>query len=390
MKNKYLTRFKFKFNCLNVNKHISSYLYGLRSYEDIKPLRLLIHPSGKCNDSCKYCKRNTDPKIEPDFFGNRDYIDKLARDVEELGIKDIHMLGGGEPFFYKDNMFYFLERLRNVDTHTRIITNGKNLNDSDISSIVKDELVSNLNITQSTDSEEMAGKLYQNKERHTHTISLLGNILKYKKLYNKKFPQIDIMFVLSNLNYNKIDKIISMLKELKVNYFFMQPLRIDCDDYKELDLSEEQKKEFLVKIPETKRLLQKANIVSNINDFEVNDDFITDSRDYKSVIPDTILTGRHLKIGCYFPLTTIAIHHDGIIPKCYFNKPLFDRNYFSISSLKEEIRSAGYLDFVKNFVGGNCLSSCDGCRICILNEMREIKKDFINFKKKNDILVNCP
>jgi MoaA/NifB/PqqE/SkfB family radical SAM enzyme len=190
------------------------------------------------------------------------------------------------------------------------------------------------------------------------------------------------MFVLSNLNYNKIDRIVSILKELNVNYFFMQPLRVDCDDYKDLELSEQQKKEFLKKIPETEKLLKEANIMSNINDFKINDNFIANSRDYKSVIPDTVLSGRHIKIGCYFPLITIAIHHDGVIPKCYFAKPIFDRNYFSISSLKEEIMNAGYLDFIKNFIGENCLSNCDKCRICILSEIEEIKKAFINFNKE--------
>jgi len=381
MKDNNFSQFRFKFNHENVFNHMSNYLYGLRSCQDIKPFRLFLHPSGKCNDSCKYCKTNINSKLEIDFFKNKNYLDKLARDIEELSIKDIHMLGGGEPFFYKENMFYFLEKLINVDAFIRIITNGNNLNDLDISNIVKDGLVSQLNITLSTDSEKMSGRLYQNKKRHAQTISVLESIFKYKSFYNKQFPRIDIMFVLSNLSYNKIDSIISILKELNISYFFMQPLRINCDDYRELELSNQQKKEFLDKIPETEELLKKANIMSNINDFKINDDFIENSRDYKCVIPDTVLLGRYLKIGCYFPLTTIAIHHDGAIPKCYFADPLFAKNYFSISSLKEEVMNADYLDFIKNFIGGNCRSNCDKCRICILYEVEEIKKMFVNFNR---------
>lgn len=356
-------------------------MYSLRSCQDIKPARLFLHPSGMCNDSCKYCKTNINAKIDQDFFNNRGNLDKLARDIEELGIRDIHMLGGGEPFFHKDNMFYFLEKLINVDALIRIITNANNLNDSDINNIVKYGLISQLNITLSTDSAEMAAGLYQNKERHTSTISILESILKYKDLYNKQLPRIDIMFVLSSLNYNRIDSIVSILKALNINYFFMQPLRVNCDDYKGLQLSEQQKREFLEKIPETEELLKRANIMSNINDFKINDDFIANSRDYKSVIPDTVLFGKYIKIGCYFPLTTIAIHHDGVVPKCYFANLIFNKNYFSVSSLKEEIIGADYADYIKNFIGENCLSNCDKCRICILYEIEEIKRTFANLNK---------
>jgi organic radical activating enzyme len=378
MKNN-LLEFRFKFNHENVFSHMSNYLYGLRSCQDIKPVRLFLHPSGKCNDSCKYCKTNINSKLEIDFFKNRSHLDKLAKDIEELGIRDIHMLGGGEPFFYKDNMFYFLEKIINVDAFIRIITNCNNLNDSDIRNIVKDGLVSQLNITLSTDSEKMSGRLYQNKERHVRTISVLDSIFKFKNFFNKQFPRIDIMFVLSNLSYNKIDGIISILKKLNISYFFMQPLRINCDDYRELELSDEQKKEFLEKIPETEKLLKDANIMSNINDFKISNDFIENSRDYKSVIPDTVFSNRHLKMGCYFPLTTISIHHDGAIPKCYFADPIFKKNYFTISSLKEDVMNAEYLDYIKNFIGENCQSNCDKCRICILYEIEEIKKMFVSF-----------
>jgi MoaA/NifB/PqqE/SkfB family radical SAM enzyme len=311
-----------------------------------------------------------------DLFSRREFIDKLIKEIKEVGFIDIHVFGGGEPFFYKKNMMYFLENLKNVDVYLRVITNGMNLEEEDIKLIVKEGLVSQLNFTLNYASEDSSITAYGNKRRHEHTLYVLRNIKKYKEIYKVDYPNVDIMFVLMSNNYRELPDIIKLISNLNINFLFFQPLRVDCDYHKTLTLTEKDRENFIEDIPYLKQILSENNIRSNIDDFIVSRSFIDDSAAHRSVVSDTKINLFSTTLGCYFPLTTFAILNNGRIRKCFF---LLD-SYYRHNYLKKEfklvdfLRSSEFRDTVGNFTGPHSISNCSRCTLCVLYEFEEIKR----------------
>jgi len=366
----------YKYNQESVFESIVQYLSKLRTERDIRPLRLFVFPSGRCREKCSYCSLNNNKPGVVDLFSKKKFVEKLIVDIKESGFIDIHLFGGGEPFFYKENMMYFLESLQDTDGYLRIITNGMNLEEKDIKLIVKKGLVSQLNLTLNYASEELSLETYGNRERHRHTLYILQNIKKYKSIYRVKYPFVDIMFVLMNNNYRQLPQIIKLVSTLDINYFFLQPLRIDCEYHKTLALSEKDKEYFVSSISILRRLFSDNGIRSNIDDFVVDENFIDDSAYHRSVVSGTRINFSSVSLGCYFPLTTVAILNNGTIPKCFF----LPYNYYQYNYLEESFRLSKFLSSSEfksamgNFIGPASIANCPRCTLCILYEFEEIKR----------------
>lgn len=400
--------FNFKFN-IDTLTPIARYLFDLKRDSSITPKRLFIYPTGLCDDKCKYCVDGVNAgdadflqyDKEKDFFNSRTYIDKLISDIKELQIIDMHVFGGGEPFFYKANMFYFLDKLRDVDIFIRIITNANNLNDEDIKMIIGNKLISQLNISFNTDTDVSAEKIYAKAARHTHSLEILNSITKYKNIYKTDFPKVHIMFIVLNINYNKTVEIIELLKEHTIEFFMFQPLRIPLNVKMGLALSPEQEQEFIMNLPYIEKVLKKYNMRSNIDSLKSANSVLVNTKVAKDKsIPlessnaesladkfygvdlySSELINKHgLKIGCHIPLTTTAICYNGNIPFCAFKyNEQYRANYFDIPSLSDFIQSQEYKTFVNYFINGTLPAICKDCSFCIPYEYEAIKCNFKNF-----------
>jgi MoaA/NifB/PqqE/SkfB family radical SAM enzyme len=377
--------FRFKYDSGAVSDELARYLYGLKGVSGISPRRLFIYPTIYCNDSCKYCDDGLhyhDARSKAlaygkkgDFFSNKKYIDRLARDIRELGIIDIHLFGGGEPFFYRENMLYFLERLKDVDVFVRVITNTKGLGEKDIRWIVKNRLVSQLNISLNSDSQDTAGKIYADASRHKHTLDIIGWIDKYKKLYKTDFPKIDIMFIVLNVNYDKIMDILELLKSHRINYFFFQPLRVCTDKQKQFLLTPEDREIFEKQVPLIKNKFDELKIKSNIDELRGREDPRVDPAAGEPVNDLALKSKDGMVLNCYMPLTTLSICYNGNIPFCQFSfHNQYSVNYFDMCRLNDFIRGKEYSGFTGQFIGGRLPELCDGCKFCVPSELAFIRE----------------
>jgi len=385
--------FKFKYAPDAVTDSLARHLNELKKGSRVKPKRLFVYPTCLCNEACRYCSdglnndstQRTNIKYDKDrdFFSNKSYIDRLVKDIRALKITDVHLFGGGEPFFYKQNLFYFLEKLKNTDVFIRVITNTRYLDENDIARIVKGGLISQLNISLNTDSENTARKIYPDPSRHQHTVEVLQWVTKYKGLYRTDFPKVDIMNILLNVNHDKILDIIDLLRGHRINYFFFQPLRVYSDKQKAFLLSPEEQGELERQIPEIGKRLGGLGIRSNIDEFRMikNDLRGTDSA---KLSDDLELKNQHgLALKCYMPLTTISICYNGNIPLCQFKyDKQYSRNYFDIQGLEELAKSREYSDFTGRFISGQLAEICDKCNFCVPHELNFMRERILHLSGK--------
>lgn len=385
-------KFKYKYNPEAVTGGLVRYLDGLKGPSGLSPKRLFIYPAILCDDNCKYCNDGLHHQgsdsvalaVDPrgDFFSDRKRIDKLVRDIRGLGIIDVHLFGGGEPFFYKDNMIYFLKKLKNIDVFIRVITNTKCLEEEDVRQIVKHQLISQMNISFNSDSDQTAGKIYSDSSRHRHTLDVLNWISKYKRLYKTDFPKIDIMFIVLNVNYARIIEIIGLLDEFGINYFFFQPLRVYTEKQKQFQLSTSEQDDLEKMIPGIESRLNSLKIRSNVNELKRKETGVPaiSSTEAKNALE--LKNSKGLTIDCYMPLTTISICYNGNMPFCQFNfRSQYSKNYFDIPGLGEFIKEEEYSGFVNKFVGSGLPVVCRGCNFCVPSELNTIRECMLGSSK---------
>ena len=385
--------FKFKYDPESLMNALARHLYSLKKESVIFPFRLFIYPSGLCNDSCRYCndgaragRKSSEDFLQykpvRDFFANKEYIDKLIKDIKDLEIRDIHLFGGGEPFFYKASMFYFLEKLKDTDVFIRIITNANNLDTWDVDYMVKNKLVSSLNISFNTDSKEAAMMIYSDFSRHSHSLNILEAIVKCKENYKTDFPRVNVMATLLNTNYNKVPDIIQLIGGYRVDFFSLQPLRYSADNQKQFKLTKEQEDAFVQTIPQIESRLNEFEIFSNISEFKKEEKNVSDNLiSNEPFLRPKLKNKNNLTLECYLPLVTLAISYDGSIPVCFFKyDKQYKSNYFELKSLNKFLHSREYKEFIYGLINSKLPDICGDCKFCSFQELQMIKERFISFK----------
>ncbi len=302
---------------------------------------------------------------------------KLADDVKKLAVRDMHLFGGGEPFFYKENMFYLLEELRNTDVFIRVITNANALNEGDVERIVRDRLVSQLNISFNTDCEETASAIYASRGRHCHTMDILAALTRYKGIYATDYPFVDIMFTLLKNNFDRIPAVVGNLRGHKINFLFFQQLRCYTERQSALVAPPIPREDLLT----AGRMLEEMGITSNISELAAGERLPAGNTREQNGHVVSLRNKRGIALACYMPLTTLSICYNGAVPVCQFRyEKQFSFNYLDAGSLASFLRGKEHASFLRGFLGKESPPDiCKGCLFCVNHELETLKKRFRHF-----------
>jgi MoaA/NifB/PqqE/SkfB family radical SAM enzyme len=379
---------RFKFSPDAVTEAMAAGLYDLRSGSRIIPMRLFVYPTALCNDKCRYCsdslnaEQNTETRhlrYDPrkDLFADKENVRRLAADVKKFSVRDIHLFGGGEPFFYKENMFYFLESLRDTDVFIRVITNANALDDQDVERIVRDRLVSQLNISFNTDCEETASSIYSSPGRHGHTLQVLSALTRYKNIYSSGYPSVDIMFTILKNNYDRIPAVVGNLRGHRIHFFFFQRLRCYTEQQRALAAPSLPQEDLKA----AGRMLEEMGITSNISELAEVEGHPAGEGEGTGRHKVFLRNRRGLPLACYMPFTTLSICYNGAVPVCQFKyEQQFAFNYLDSGGLAPLLKSGEYSSFVSSFFGKETLPDiCGGCRFCVDHESETLRKRFEHF-----------
>lgn len=92
---------------------------------EVRPIKIEIHPTNRCNANCKFCAySNRNKHEEIDLI----HMNKLVDEIIQLEVKAVEFSGGGEPLLYP-NIDYIIERLIDAQVDIGIVTNFLNIND---------------------------------------------------------------------------------------------------------------------------------------------------------------------------------------------------------------------------------------------------------------------
>lgn len=289
------------------------------------PFKIDIEIHRRCNLRCLSCSRRADAKYE--------YINEFSKTIElpkekwlniidqaaELGVREWHVAGGGDPPFLAEITFPVLQRIKKHGMYGILTTNGTNLNDEHIQMLVDigwDRIHFSIDGPDSKTHDYLRGA----KGCFNKTVSTIKKLAEYKNSQRKDKPMLNINTVLSIKNYKKLDKMVTLTKSLGIDYMFVEPLIVYSEYGRNLKLKEKHLKDFQVHLKKAIELTKKYGIDSNFSNFDknLNKDLIKKSSSMHEIVKEDAIGYEHpfLSVPCYDPWFHMTIKADGRVISC--------------------------------------------------------------------------
>ncbi len=288
------------------------------------PFKIDIELHRRCNLNCLSCSRRADEKYKHiNEFSKRIEMSlekwlNIIKEAAELGVREWHIAGGGDPPFVPELAFPVMSLIKNYNMLGILTTNGTNLSQEHIKNLVEiewDRIHFSIDGPNSEIHDYLRG-IPGAFDKVTNTIKLLKELRG-----EKEKPIINMNTVLSIKNYDKLPGMVKLAKELGVEYMFVEPLIVYSEYGKKLKLNEEHRKEFPKYLRKAKAFAKKYKIDSNFTSFDQNlsDELIENSSSMNIVVKEDIQKCKgndFLSSPCYDPFFHMTIKADGRVTSC--------------------------------------------------------------------------
>ena len=294
---------------------IKKYLYKFYSFYFKKNAysTLFLNITSFCNSNCAYCEvKNLDHSKDMSF----ERIIKLIKEAKQIGINHVY-LSGGEPFVYPE-IFKVLKQAKKSGMRLSMISNGlaiKNFNKEQLEIIKNciDYIGISLDSADPKTHDSLRG-IPGAFESTVQGIKILKQIGKNPVIYG----------VISNKNYNELDKLILLADKLGVREMVFQPFHIWTnysevkarEDKKNLLISEDYLKDIKPIMKKAVKLSKKIKVKTNLPVIYPWIDKYFQSQGEKFNKNKLWFLNIIKDYRCVEPFTTLFIHSDGGIQPC--------------------------------------------------------------------------
>jgi len=348
---------------------MKSNLKRWKNNETFSPYNIELHMVSKCNTKCKYCDGR------PWFYNKREMnfgsFLKIVKQCIDLGVQEFRF-SGPEPTIRKNELITLLKIIGKHKRTSSISTNASLLEKEDLKKIVK---IKGIKMYISFDSHipSIHNFLRSSKSAFNNVMRTLSIIKRLKLKNNLNYPQIILVSVITNMNYNKILDFIEFVKEYQIRHIIFQPLIIQTTYATKLKLNRYQLKSFISKIDSIQKLLKKYGIDSNIHDLR-NKKYFEKSTNSFGLMLDDSNNNQDLmfNVPCFDPWWSISILHNGYIGPCI---NLAEKNKISLKnhSIKEIWYGNFFNDLRSKIFNKNYPQACAQCKVCA-NKIVELEK----------------
>lgn len=363
----------------------------LNWYEGKKqaPFKIDIEIHRRCNLKCLSCSRRADKKY--------DYINEFSETIEmpkekwlsivdqaaELGVREWHIAGGGDPPFLAEVTFPVLERIKKHGMYGILTTNGTNLNDDHVRMLVDigwDRVHFSIDGPDAETHDHLRGV----KGCFDKTVATVKKLLEYRDSQGKNKPMLNTNTVLSIKNYKKLDKMVKLAHSLGIEYMFVEPLIVYSEYGKELKLREEHLKEFPFHLKEAIIIAKKSRIDSNFSNFDKNldEELVKKSSFMHEVVKEDADKYEHpfLSVPCYDPWFHMTIKADGRVIAC--DVATDEGDNIKSKSLKEIWYGPYFEKHRKLLLSKNLPDFCAQCNPSHTTQRRRLRKEIEQIENK--------
>lgn len=338
------------------------------------PVRVDLSITNNCNLKCKFCKQG----INQTKYSNelsKEVLLSIVKQGHELGVFNWNILGEGEPLIKANTTLEVMSLIKKYNMMGNLTTNGTLFNED----IVKKSIHIGWDcINFSVDS---ADQKVHDELRGKETFKRVKNSLMLfkKNKKSKEKPHIIIHSIIHNKNYNKLKQMIDLAKEvdaIRLDFTHILPL---TKYTKELELNQEQSKQFNRSIPTLLDYANNKKILTNLGDYfhekKSKDNKIKHTEKQKN-------EGRKLiySVACYNPWVSMIVLANGLVgPCCRYTDDKFMGN-IKEQSLCDIWFGRRFNDFREKMINKQliCVKDCPSTEINRNNNLKDaLKKNIL-------------
>ncbi len=302
-------------------------LERLREWENgakAGPISIHLDPSNRCNLECKFCWQRSHERKGWINYGNELSEKKLIELVEEaadMGVEHWLMSGGGEPLIRTETTVKVMERVKELEMHGDMITNGTTINEEHIKRIVECEW-DRVRFSVNAPMAEKHDFLVGSEGAFNKALKNIILFNEYKRKLGTSKPEIGFNTVINSVNYRHLHEIVELLSEIDGDLLNVQTIILYSEKEKDWTLSKEEKKELPKYIRRANKAAIRYNIDTNIDQY-LQDDLVDKSNEMdrmNEVIEkerEKMKDAGGLKSAyCYEPWYLMTIRADGTVGSC--------------------------------------------------------------------------
>jgi MoaA/NifB/PqqE/SkfB family radical SAM enzyme len=204
------------------------------------PYSLELSPTLKCNLNCLFCWRYGKNVGSKDELSLEEYK-RILKEANKLKIKEVRIIGGGEPLLRKDT-FEIMKEVKKYRMFGYICTNGTLFSEKMIEKLVRigwDHVKISLHgPDKKTQDFLVQGKSFEK------VIKNIKSFVEWKEKLKTEKPKLEIGLVLNKINFKKVPSMIKLAKNLNVQAFFIEPITVYTKKGRELKLSKKEAEKF--------------------------------------------------------------------------------------------------------------------------------------------------
>lgn len=340
--------------------------------KEAPPITIEINVTNRCNQKCLSCwQRNGN--INYDELSEEKWLD-VVKEASEMGIKEIRLPGSGEPLMRKDLILKIMEEAKKGGMEGLLITNGTLFEENSVRKVVDMEWD---NVTFSIDGPDVEMNDYLRGVEGAFEASTrwLKEFVRLKQELKKDKPILRINVVLSNKNYDKLEKMIELAHELGCNAVSIQPMTVFSSLGEELKLNKKQLKELPKHINNAKQLAEKYRIHTNVDSF-LESEVIEKANEMDEVMKSETknIENRFLSLPCFEPWYNIIITPNGIAGPCSMFGGV---NGVSIADKKlAEIWYGKYFTNIRErLLKKDLFDFCKNCCVVVFEENKRLRNE---------------
>lgn len=373
---------------------LESYRRILRWFKGKKqpPFKIDLELHRRCNSRCLSCSR----RASLDYEKLNEISKKLEMPLEkwlrivdeaaELGVREWHIAGGGEPMFLPDITIPVMKRIKSHGMLGIITSNGTLWNEEAIRTSVD---IGWDRIHFSIDGPDAKTQDYLRNVPGTFrkVTETIKKINKLKKENRTDKPMINMNTVLSKKNYKLLPEMVMFAKKYGIKFMFVDPLIVYSEVGKKLKMEREDMEKFSIFLKKAKELAEKFSINNNFSGLESNlqTELIEKSSRMNEVVKEDVKRMKSLEVDkflkdfltvpCYKPWLHMTIKCDGRVTSC--DVPTTGGDSVKNNSLKEVWNSDYFNQLREVLISENIPDFCAQCNPSHTSQRRKMRLEII-------------
>ncbi len=277
------------------------------------PIGIELAPTLRCNLNCKFCWRRKES-----FSGtNREMKNremnlgkyrKIIREGGEMGVEEVKIIGGGEPFF-REEILSIMKEVKKNDIWGYVCTNGSLLTSERIERLVDmgwDYVKVSLHGLGDKHNELVEGDVF---ESTVESLRILAD----------SPVETEIGMVVVDENYKDIGNLLDLVKDLGIDHLFLEPITVYSKLGEELRMNDKQQRELAENLEELDSVAGRYDVNTNFCEF-VDNNLVESTNSMKDFILSRVdeESDSFTEIPCYEPFLRMGIRVDGRVAPCGF------------------------------------------------------------------------